>query len=65
MYKINLGLFQPYNIIIDGNFIKVALSKGMNIYKYLSKLLVGKIKLYTTKCIINELEKLGTDFEDV
>eukprot|EP01035_Chromulina_nebulosa_P019763 gene19763-25696_t len=59
-YRIIFRIEQPYNIILDGNFIYQCLKSHIDINERLSKLLQeSKIILYTQRSIIKELELLG------
>ncbi len=57
-FKTNFGYFPPYQILLDGTFTQACLQMKVNIKEQLPKYL-GEVKLLTTKCCIQECEKLG------
>ncbi|GIL65245.1 hypothetical protein Vafri_19059, partial [Volvox africanus] len=62
-YRINYGFHEPYKVLLDGNFIHA--TRAMNLSDldvHLPKLLGGTCKLYTTKCVTQELVSLGKEF---
>ena len=59
-FKIVFGITEPYQMLLDGNFVHICLSKKFNVADRLTKLLQGsRIAICTTRCIIAELESLG------
>ena len=63
-YRIVYGIDDPYDIILDGNFIFTALEHKVDIRDRLMRLLQGaEIKLYVTKSAIKELEAIGVKGE--
>lgn len=57
-YKNNFDFHPPYQIILDGTFCQAALSNKVNISEQMPKYLNDEVKLLTTVCVINEVEKL-------
>ncbi|KAG2499800.1 hypothetical protein HYH03_002096 [Edaphochlamys debaryana] len=62
-YRINYGFHEPYKVLLDGNFIHATKAINMSdLATHLPKLLGGTCKLYTTKCVTQELFGMGGDF---
>jgi len=59
-FKHNFGHRPPYQMLLDGTFCQACLTAKVNIKDQLPKYL-GEVKLLTTKCCIQEIEKLGSD----
>merc|ERR1712008_546828 len=57
-FKNNYGHRPPFQVLIDGTFTQACLQMKVNIKDQLPKYL-GEVKLLTTKCCIQECEKLG------
>jgi len=57
-FKHNFGHRPPYQLLLDGTFCQACLTAKVNIKDQLPKYL-GEVKLLTTKCCIQEIEKLG------
>jgi U3 small nucleolar RNA-associated protein 23 len=57
-FKNNYGHRPPFQLLIDGTFTQACLQMKVNIKDQLPKYL-GEVKLLTTKCCIQECEKLG------
>jgi len=62
VYQHSFGFREPYQIIVDGNFIKVAQNSRLDYKSMLQETVVGKTRIMTTNCVINELRTLGEDF---
>jgi len=62
-YKINFDFHFPFMILLDGNFLKLAIDRKFRLKEKLEKLLKGEVWLYITSCVIKELNLLGTAFE--
>lgn len=63
-YRIVYGIEDPYDIILDGNFIFTALEHKVDIRDRLRNLLQGsELRLYITKSAIKELESIGVKGE--
>lgn len=61
-YKINFNFFDPFHLLLDGNFLHLLLEKKLDIKQKLEKILKGIVFLHSTNCIVNELSSLGDDF---
>lgn len=59
IYKHNFGLVQPYRVLIDGTFAMAALQSKINLREQMAKYLNAEVQLHVTRCVLNELEKLG------
>ncbi|CAH3164681.1 unnamed protein product [Porites lobata] len=59
LFKNSFGIFEPYQILVDGTFCQAALQTKINIKEQLPKYLDGTIQLSTTRCVIAEGEALG------
>lgn len=59
LFKNAFGVFQPYQILVDGTFCQAALQSRIVIKEQLPKYLDGTIQLLTTRCVIAEGEALG------
>ena len=59
-FKHNYGHHPPYQVLIDGTFCQACLKMKVNIKEQLPKY-IGEVKLLTTKCCIQECEKLGPE----
>lgn len=65
-YKINFNLIEPFNIIIDGNFLYMSIERKIDFKERLEKIFKGSsIILQTSNCILDELEKLGPEFRGI
>ncbi|KAG4081278.1 Fcf1-domain-containing protein [Neocallimastix lanati (nom. inval.)] len=62
VYQHSFGFREPYQIIVDGNFIKVAQNARLDYKSMLQETVVGKTRIMTTNCVLNELRTLGEDF---
>jgi len=59
-YRFSYGFVPPYSILTDGTFTQAALQNKLNLREQLPKYLGEEVELAVTKCILNELEQLGT-----
>uniref|UniRef100_A0AC35TKJ6 rRNA-processing protein UTP23 homolog n=1 Tax=Rhabditophanes sp. KR3021 TaxID=114890 RepID=A0AC35TKJ6_9BILA len=59
-FKFNHNLLSPYKVLVDGTFAMAALKDKVNIAEQLPKYLGGGVELVTTRCVLKELEKLGS-----
>ena len=64
-FKINFGFFEPFHLIIDGNFLSIILEKKLDIKGKLEKILKSTVFLQATNCGVNELSLLGDEFRGV
>jgi U3 small nucleolar RNA-associated protein 23 len=55
-YRIAYGFVPPYRLILDGNFIAVALKMQVDILRLLPGLLQQKIFLHVTECCLEEIK---------
>ncbi|KAJ3130978.1 hypothetical protein HK100_007068 [Physocladia obscura] len=62
VYAFEFGFREPYQLLLDGNFLHVANQMKMDMFAQLPKVLQGSIRLYTTPCVMSELRALGPDF---
>lgn len=63
-YRLNHGFREPFKVLLDGNFIHASVQSNMNDLKdHISRLLGGKVKPYTTQCVMHELRALGPDYK--
>ena len=58
-YKQNFGYQPPYHVLVDGTFCKAALRFQVNIIEQIPKYFDSEVKLYTTKCVLQECLALG------
>lgn len=49
----------PYQVIVDGNFLNNSHKIDIDLNKKLGKIFRARVELCTTKCIREELKKLG------
>lgn len=59
VYRYNFGVTPPYQVIMDGTYAQAALVEKLNLAEQLPKYLGAPVELYTTKCCLDELTKLG------
>ncbi|KAJ3287676.1 rRNA-processing protein UTP23 [Rhizoclosmatium globosum] len=62
IYAQIFGFREPYQLLLDGNFIHVNQQMKMDPWTALPKVLQGQVKLFTTTCVLSELRSLGADF---
>ncbi|KAJ3026345.1 UNVERIFIED_CONTAM: hypothetical protein HDU68_005790 [Siphonaria sp. JEL0065] len=62
IYTQLFGFREPYQLLLDGNFIHVANLMKMDTWTALPKVLQGQVKPFTTTCVLSELRALGDDF---
>ncbi|GLJ25621.1 hypothetical protein SUGI_0490810 [Cryptomeria japonica] len=62
-YKACFAFREPYKILCDGTFVHKMLESRLGAAsEALSALLGGHTKVFVTRCVINELKKLGESF---
>lgn len=61
-YEINFDFRPPYQVIVDGNFLAMSRKIELDLDKKLYRLFKERTVLFTTKCIKEELRKLGLEF---
>ena len=62
LLKTTFNFHEPLQILIDGTFCQSALEHKINIRDQLSNYLSASVKLFTTKCAVNEISYLGDSF---
>lgn len=62
LYHNSFSFREPYQILLDGNFLHTALTARLDLRNLLPKLLGGKVKAMTTQCVLAEARALGSDF---
>ncbi|KAI9344928.1 Fcf1-domain-containing protein [Obelidium mucronatum] len=62
LYSQLFGFREPYQLLLDGNFIHVANLMKMDTWTAIPKVLQGQVKPFTTTCVLSELRALGEDF---
>ncbi|XP_010516606.1 PREDICTED: rRNA-processing protein UTP23 homolog [Camelina sativa] len=64
-FTVCFGFRQPFKVLCDGNFIHHLVAHEITpADTVISDLLGGPVKLFTTRCVVAELEKLGKDFSE-
>ncbi|KFK36848.1 hypothetical protein AALP_AA4G179600 [Arabis alpina] len=62
-FTVCFGFRQPYKVLCDGTFVHHIVTNEITpADTAISDLLGGPVKLFTTRCVLAELEKLGKDF---
>lgn len=61
-YQRTFQFRQPYQIILDAEFVQTALLSKIFLKEQLKSLLLGNIKLMTTPCIISYLKNQGDEY---
>jgi U3 small nucleolar RNA-associated protein 23 len=61
IYTHSFGFRQPYQVIVDGNFIHVCRTTGKKLDEILPLYLGGPARIMTTYCVYAELRKLGPE----
>eukprot|EP00039_Didymoeca_costata_P028779 m.22137 g.22137 ORF g.22137 m.22137 type:complete len:213 (+) comp7351_c0_seq1:178-816(+) len=62
LYKNGFGIEAPYRMILDGTFCHAVLSCKISAREQIPSYLGSSCSLFTTKCVVAELETLGEDF---
>ncbi|KAJ3184612.1 hypothetical protein HDU87_004015 [Geranomyces variabilis] len=65
VYLNSFGFREPYQCLVDGNFMAMAMHMGAGLDEILARVLTGPTKPMTTSCIQTELRKLGPDYAAV
>ncbi|KAJ3144693.1 hypothetical protein HDU89_008063 [Geranomyces variabilis] len=65
VYLNSFGFREPYQCLVDGNFMANAMHMGAGLEEILARVLTGPTKPMTTSCIQTELRKLGPDYSAV
>ncbi|NXP05313.1 UTP23 protein, partial [Thinocorus orbignyianus] len=58
-YKHNFHFREPFQVLLDGTFCQAALRNKIQIREQLPGYLGGATQLFTTRCVLKELESLG------
>lgn len=59
-FKYNYKIVPPFRILVDGTFCNAALANKINLREQLPKYLDGDVEIVSTKCVLAELERLGS-----
>ena len=51
-FRINYQFHDPYQLLLDGNFIKLLVEKGIDLKRKFENTIKGKANLKVTSCII-------------
>lgn len=63
-YKTSFSFPSPCKILLDGNFIHSCLKNNIDALEKVTKIFPDKIIGFVTKCIIQELEHIGSPVEE-
>lgn len=58
-YRNNFHFRAPYHILVDGTFCAVVVKRKQDFKQQLKKYMDDDVVLFTTACVIREMEKLG------
>ncbi|CAJ0603549.1 unnamed protein product [Cylicocyclus nassatus] len=59
-FKYSYKIVPPFRVLVDGTFCNAALANKINLREQLPKYLNGDVEVVTTKCVLAELENLGS-----
>ncbi|WKY07748.1 hypothetical protein Q1695_007316 [Nippostrongylus brasiliensis] len=59
-FKYNYKIVPPFRVLVDGTFCNAALANKINLREQLPKYLGGVVEIATTKCVLSELESIGS-----
>lgn len=62
-FRINHHFHDPYQLILDGNFIKIMVERDIDLKRKFENATNGRAVLRVTSCILRELEMLGSEFK--
>ncbi|KAI9032144.1 Fcf1-domain-containing protein [Hyaloraphidium curvatum] len=62
VYHHAFGFREPYQVLLDGNFVHAALAGRLDPRTQLPKVLAGTVRPMTTQCVLAEIRALGPDF---
>ena len=62
-FRLNHDFHDPYQLLLDGNFMTLLLQNGVDIVRKIGNITKGHAKLKVTRCTLRELELLGSDFK--
>ncbi|XP_065910465.1 rRNA-processing protein UTP23 homolog [Dysidea avara] len=60
-YKMNYGVREPYQVLVDGTFCQAALKGKIYIKEQLPKYIGSSVQILTTRCAIEETRSIGDD----
>uniref|UniRef100_A0A914CCS5 rRNA-processing protein UTP23 homolog n=1 Tax=Acrobeloides nanus TaxID=290746 RepID=A0A914CCS5_9BILA len=60
-FRYNFGYAPPFTVLLDGTFCQAALQNKVNLREQMPKYMAEETEMVTSSCVINELEKLGSD----
>lgn len=64
-FTVCFGFRQPFKVLCDGTFVHHLVSREITpADTVISELLGGPVKLFTTRCVVAELQKLGKDYSE-
>lgn len=59
------GYRQPYKVLCDGTFIHHLIANDIaSADTAISNILCGSVKLFTTRCVLSELKRLGKSYTE-
>lgn len=61
IFRYNFGFEPPFRVLLDGTFAMAALQNKINLREQMPKYLCEEVELCVTRCILDEVEKLGRD----
>ncbi|RKP11465.1 Fcf1-domain-containing protein, partial [Piptocephalis cylindrospora] len=61
LYTTGFGFRPPYQILVDGDFVQLALAQTISLRDQLPKVLLAPTKQLSTSCVLAELRKAGED----
>lgn len=62
VYISEFGFREPYQVIVEGEFLNESLKHRFNLKEKLSKYFDGQVTLMITKCTVQDLRNLGEDY---
>lgn len=51
-FRINFGFHDPYQLLLDGNFIKLLVEKGIDLKRKFENVVTGRVTLRVTSCVL-------------
>lgn len=54
-YRINHQFHDPYQLLLDGNFIKLLLEKEIDLKRKFQNTTKGKVTIKVTNCVLRQL----------
>lgn len=59
-FRYSFGYEPPHTVLVDGTFSQAALQNKINLREQMPKYLGEGVEMVTTKCVLEELEQLGS-----